>query len=164
MAGWRLAAAIRPLASSPHHAAAVASALSLGRIEPGGRKPVDRRELIAAGATIALVASTSRALAQRGRAWLDHAVPAVGSTVSGSPRELRLYFTMGVATAFSGVQLTSSMGAPIPTSRPASDPSDPQIVIVRFKRPLSRGTYTVSWQMISAYGRPSWGRVRFTVT
>jgi copper resistance protein C len=124
---------------------------------------MDRREFVAAAGTIALVASPSRALAQRGRAWLDHAVPAVGSTVSRSPRELRLYFTMGVVTAFSEVQVTGSTGAPIPASRPVNDPSDQQIVIVRFKRPLSRGTYTVSWQMISAYGRPSWGRFQFTV-
>jgi hypothetical protein len=26
-------------------------------------------------------------------AFLDHAIPGVGMTVSGSPRELRLYFT-----------------------------------------------------------------------
>ncbi|MGH6820473.1 MAG: copper resistance CopC family protein [Methylocella sp.] len=125
---------------------------------------MDRRKFIAAGGTIALFASSSRTLAQRGRAWLDHAVPAVGSTVSGSPRELRFYFTMGVITAFSSVQITSSTGAPVPASRPVNEPYDQQIVIVRFKRALSRGTYTVSWQMISAYGRPSWGRFQFTVT
>ena len=125
---------------------------------------MNRREFIGTGGTIALVASPSRALAQRGRAWLDRAVPGVGLTVSGSPRELRLYFTMGVVTAFSGVQITSSTGAPIPASRLVNDPSDQQIVIVRFKRALSRGTYTVSWHMISAYGRPSWGRFQFTVT
>jgi copper resistance protein C len=79
------------------------------------------------------------------RAFLDHAVPGVGLTVSGSPRELRLYFTMGVVTAFSGVQITSSMGAAIPTSGPVNDPSDQQIVIVRFKRALPPDTYTVSW-------------------
>jgi methionine-rich copper-binding protein CopC len=127
-------------------------------------QPMDRREFIATGGAIALIASPSRALAQRGRAWLDHAVPGVGLTVSGSPRELRLYFTMGVVTAFSEVQVTSSMGAPIPASRPVNDPSDRQIVIVRFKRALSRGTYTVSWHMVSVYGRPSWGRYQFSVT
>jgi methionine-rich copper-binding protein CopC len=125
---------------------------------------MDRRKFIAAGGTIALFASTSQAFAQRGRAFLDHAVPGVGLTVSGSPRELRLYFTMGVITAFSGVQITSSTGAAIPTSGPVNDPSDQQIVIVRFRRALPPDTYTVSWHMVSVYGRPSWGRFQFTVS
>ena len=34
-------------------------------------------------------------------AFLDHAMPGVGLTVSGPVREIRLYYTQGVVTAFS---------------------------------------------------------------
>jgi copper resistance protein C len=125
---------------------------------------MDRREFIAGAGIVAAVASTSPALAQRGRAFLDHAVPGVGLTVSGSPWTLKLYFTMGVVTAFSGVQVTGPTGAVIAASRPVNDPSNQQTVIVRFRHALPLGTYTVSWHMISVYGRPSWGRFQFTVS
>ena len=43
-------------------------------------------------------------------AFLDHAVPGVGMTVSGPVRELRLCYTQGVVTAFSAVSVASSAG------------------------------------------------------
>jgi copper resistance protein C len=97
-------------------------------------------------------------------AFLDHAVPGVGSTVSGSPRELRLYFNLGVVVALSSVQVITSTGAAIPVSRPVNDPSDQQIVIVRLGRALLPGTYTVSWHTASVRGRPASGAYRFTVS
>jgi hypothetical protein len=104
--------------------------------EPYGRKAMDRRELIAVAGSVAAVTSTSPAFAQRGGAFLDHAVPGVGLTVSGPVRELRLNFTMDVVGAFSDVQVTSSTGAVIPASGPAYDPSSQQVVIIKFRRAL----------------------------
>jgi copper resistance protein C len=132
--------------------------------EPYGRKAMDRREFIAVAGSVAAVTSTSPAFAQRGGAFLDHAVPGVGLTVSGPVRELRLNFTMDVVGAFSDVQVTSSTGAVIPASRPAYDPSSQQVVIIKFRRALPPGTYTVRWHMVSAYGRLTWGTFHFTVT
>lgn len=74
-------------------------------------------------------------------AFLDHAVPGVGMTVSGSVRELRLYYTQGVVTAFSHVHVVSSAGAQISVSKPVNDPSDQQTIIVRLGRALGPGTY-----------------------
>jgi copper resistance protein C len=125
---------------------------------------MDRREFIAAAGSAAAVPSTSLAFAQMGGTFLDHAVPGVGFTVSGSPRELRLYFTQGVVTALSRVQVTSSTGAAIPASKPVNDSSDQQIVIVRLGRALPPGTYTVSWRVVSVNGRPASGTFRFTVS
>src|ERR1700730_12836297 len=51
-------------------------------------------------------------------AFLDHGVPGVGMTVSGPVRELRLYYTQGVVTAFSSVSVTNSAGGLIPVSKP----------------------------------------------
>jgi len=126
---------------------------------------MNRRKFIAAAGSVAVVASTSQGFARfRGGAWLDHAVPGVGLTVSGPVRELRLYFNLGVITAFSRVEVTSSTGTRIPTSRPASNPSDQQIVIVRFRRMLPPGAYIVSWHVVSIHERPTSGTFHFTVS
>lgn len=124
---------------------------------------MDRREFIAAAVAAATVALTSQASAQRGGAFLDRAIPGVGLTVSGPPRELRLNFTLGVIAALSDVQVTNASGAAIPASRPVNDPSGQEIVIVRFKRPLPPGTYTVSWRAVSILRRLTWGTFQFTV-
>jgi hypothetical protein len=52
------------------------------------RHPVDRRQFIAAAGSVIAVASASQAFAQMGGAFLDHAVPGVGLTVSGPVRDL----------------------------------------------------------------------------
>jgi hypothetical protein len=71
----------------------------------------------------ALAASLPAPLAHA-HAFLDHAVPGVGLTVSGPVRVLRLYYTQGVVTAFSHVHVVSAAGAQIPVSKPVNDPSD----------------------------------------
>ena len=70
------------------------------------------------------LASSVAATNALAHAFLDRAIPAVGGSVAGSPREIRLYFTQGVVTAFSGVRVTSESGAPVPTGRLVNDPSD----------------------------------------
>ncbi|QBR70500.1 hypothetical protein CU048_03535 [Beijerinckiaceae bacterium] len=111
--------------------------------------------------SLALAFAADTALAH---AFLDRSVPPVGGTVSGSPREIRLYFTQGVVTAFSGVQVTSESGASIPVGRPVNDPSDRSIVIVRLGQGLRPGSYTVSWHVVSVDTHPSQGTFRFTVS
>jgi len=97
-------------------------------------------------------------------AFLDRATPSVGGTVSGSPREVRLYFTQGVVAAFSGVQIVSEAGTAVPTGRMAVDPSNQTVVTVRLGRALPPGTYTVSWHVVSVDTHPTQGSFRFTVT
>jgi methionine-rich copper-binding protein CopC len=115
--------------------------------------------LIAAAFASSLATASASA-----HAFLDHAVPGVGMTVSGSPHELRLYFTQGVVTAFSGVSVVSSTGASIPASKPVNDPSDQQTLIVRLGRALGPGTYTVSWHVVSVDTHPTSGTFHFTVS
>ena len=80
---------------------------------------MDRRDFIVAAGSVTAVASASQASEwfMRG-AFLDHAVPGVGLTVSGPVHEVTLYFDLGVIAALSSVQVISSTGAPVPTSRP----------------------------------------------
>ncbi len=126
---------------------------------------MDRRKFIAAAGRIAAFAPASQAYARfGGGAFLDHAAPGVGLTVSGSPRELRLHFDLGVVADLSSVQVITSTGALIPVSKPVNDPSDQQIVIVRLGRALPPGTYTVRWHMVSVNKRPTSGTFHFTVS
>jgi methionine-rich copper-binding protein CopC len=126
---------------------------------------MDRRELIAAIASVAAVAQAPQALARfRGGAILDHAVPGVGLTVSGPVHEVRLYFDLGVIAAWSSVQVVNAAGAAVVASPPVNDPSDQQILVVRLKRALPRGTYKVSWHAVSIHERPTSGTFRFTVS
>ena len=113
---------------------------------------------------IAVLASSSAATAAFAHAFLDHAVPGVGMTVSGPVRELRLWYTQGVVTAFSAVSVASSSGGAIPASRPVNDPSNQQIVIVRLGRALGPGSYTVSWRALSVDTHTTTGTFHFTVT
>ena len=126
---------------------------------------MDRRKFIAGAGSVAAFAQASQAYAWfRPGVILDHAVPGVGLIVSGSPRELTLYFDLGVIAALSSVQIITSSGAAIPVSKPVNDPSDQQIVIVRLGRALPPGTYMVSWHMVSVHRRPASGTYRFTVS
>jgi len=126
---------------------------------------MDRRKFIAAAGSVAAFAPASQAYARfGGGAFLDHAVPGVGLTVSGSPSELRLHFDLGVVADLSSVQVITSTGAAIPVSKPVNDPSDQQIVIVRLGRALPPGTYTVTWHMVSVNKRPTSGTFHFTVS
>ena len=48
---------------------------------------------------VAFLASSLAATAALAHAFLDHATPGVGTTVSGSPSELVISFTQGVVVA-----------------------------------------------------------------
>jgi hypothetical protein len=127
------------------------------------RKPRSGR-LENALAAIVLLACTLVAPSASAHAFLDRATPSVGGTVSGSPREVRLFFTQGVVAAFSGVRIVSEAGTAIPTGRVTVDPSDPTVVTVRLGRRLPPGTYTVTWHVVSVDTHPMQGSFRFNVT
>ena len=112
-------------------------------------------------AALAFPLATTAAFAH---ALLDHAVPGVGMTVSGSPREIRLFFSQGVVTSFSHVHVVSAAGTSIPASKLGNDPSDQSIVIVRLGRALGPGTYSVSWYVVSVDTHATQGTFSFTVT
>ncbi|MGH6794932.1 MAG: copper resistance protein CopC [Methylocella sp.] len=113
---------------------------------------------------VAALAAPLAATAAFAHAFLDHAVPGVGETVSGPVRVLRLYFTQGVVTAFSHVHVVSAAGANIPVSKPVNDPSDQQTVIIHLGRALGPGTYSVSWHVVSVDTHTTQGTFTFTVS
>ena len=101
--------------------------------------------------TVAVLAMLSAAMpagAASAHAFLDHAVPAVGGTVSAAPAEVRLFFSEAIEPLFSGVELTTADGAAIPTDATVVDPHDPMQLVLKVP-PLTPGRYRVRWHVVS---------------
>ena len=81
-------------------------------------------------------------------AFLDHASPAVGSSVPASPPVVTLWFTQDLEPAFSSVTVTDEAGQRVDLGKaqiPQDNPEELQIGL----KPLMPGTYLVSWHVVS---------------
>ena len=95
-------------------------------------------------------------------AFLDHASPAVGSSVPASPPVVTLWFTQDLEPAFSGVTVTDEAGQRVDLGKaqiPQGSPDELQIGL----KPLPPGTYTVSWHVVSVDTHPTEGTFTFEV-
>ncbi|MGA3302347.1 MAG: copper homeostasis periplasmic binding protein CopC [Methylovirgula sp.] len=95
-------------------------------------------------------------------AFLDHATPAVGSTVQGSPSEFSLTFTQNIVAGFSGVSLKAENGNGVPLGK--ASVSDGNTLHARLGHALKPGTYVVSWHVVSVDTHHTQGSFKFTVT
>jgi methionine-rich copper-binding protein CopC len=110
----------------------------------------------------ALIAPGLSATAARAHAFLDHAVPPVGGTVSASPPEIRLYFSEAIETRFSRIELTSLDGRPVNTGQASVDPRD-QMQFVLTVPALPFGRYKVTWHVVSVDTHPTQGDFTFEI-
>ena len=95
-------------------------------------------------------------------AFLDHASPAVGSSVPTAPIVLTLWFTQDLEPAFSSVTVTNESGERVDLGNaqiPQGSPAELQIGL----KPLPRGTYLVSWHVVSVDTHPTEGTFTFEV-
>jgi methionine-rich copper-binding protein CopC len=81
-------------------------------------------------------------------AFLDRATPAVGSTVRGSPGEVRLRFTQELEPAFSTVRVLDANGRQVDRGDKQVDPNDRTVLRVSLST-LPPGTYRVLWRVLS---------------
>ncbi len=109
--------------------------------------------------TLSLVLIASPAVAQA-HAFLDHASPRVGSTVTSAPGEVRLWFTQALEPKFSAAQLRSSSGQVIGAG--SVDAGDPKQIIIRVHT-LPAGSYKVFWKVLSVDTHRSEGSFGFEV-
>lgn len=93
-------------------------------------------------------------------AFLDHAVPGVGTTVGTSPAELELTFTEDLVPAFSGVHVTGPSGV-VAIGKPVFGPANS--LHVRLLHALKPGAYMVSWHVVSVDTHRTQGTYKFTV-
>jgi len=101
-------------------------------------------------------------VAVRAHAFLDHADPAVGSTVPAPPTVIHLWFTQELEPAFSWVTVTDRSGASLNDGPSAIDPGNKSELNVKLK-PLPAGTYTVKWHALSVDTHTTEGDFTFQV-
>lgn len=94
-------------------------------------------------------------------AFLEHAKPAVGSTVEASPATLELRFTEGVEPAFSTIEVVD-LGRHATVQVGTVEHPDAATLSVALPR-LSPGEYEVRWKIVSVDTHETEGRFRFHV-
>jgi copper resistance protein C len=95
-------------------------------------------------------------------AFLDHASPAVGSTVPTAPETVTMWFTQELEPAFTTATVIDASGNTVDTGPAKVDPKDPTELRVALKK-LSPGTYTVSWHALSIDTHTTTGHFTFEV-
>lgn len=94
-------------------------------------------------------------------AFLDHASPAVGATVS-APKEVSIWFTEQVEPAFSRIEVTDGAGNRVDEGGTHIDAANHELLHVAV-RPLPPGTYKVTWHVVSVDTHHTQGDFTFTV-
>ena len=116
------------------------------------------------GTILALVAALAigAAPAAQAHALLDHASPAVGSTVPTSPTSVTLSFTENLKPNLSSILVTDQGGQRVDLGSaqvPQGQPAQLQVGL----KPLPAGTYTVIWHVVSVDTEPTQGKFTFEV-
>ncbi len=96
-------------------------------------------------------------------AFLDHAAPAVGSTVRTPPAQVKLWFTQQLEPAFSTLRVVDQSKKRIDRGDAKVDPGDPRILEVSVPA-LAPGRYRVVWRVLSADTHVTEGDFTFDVT
>ena len=97
-----------------------------------------------------------------GHAFVDHAEPAVGSTVDASPAEIKIWFTEKLEPSFSQIQLFDHHGKPVTQSKATVDSDDPSLLKLSIPA-LTPGEYKVSWKVMSVDTHVTVGTFTFIV-
>jgi len=114
---------------------------------------------------IAMVLGVGLALAPiaaLAHAHLDHANPAVGSTVAQSPKEVSLWFTEALEAKFSTIEVRDAQGRSVQAG-PATLARDNTAQLRVPLKPLSPGTYKVIWRVLSVDTHRTQGDFTFRV-
>jgi len=110
-----------------------------------------------------VVAWTASAAAPAGaHAFLDHATPAVGSTVHGSPPRVELWFTQELEPAFSTVRVLDQGNHRQDKGDAQVTPGDTARLQVSLPQ-LAPGRYRVEWRVLSVDTHVTEGDFTFVV-
>lgn len=94
-------------------------------------------------------------------AFLDHANPKVGNTVTSAPKEVVLWFTQQLEPAFSSIEVRNAQGASV-TAGKATAGGDRTQLRVPLKA-LPPGSYKVIWRVLSVDTHRTDGSFTFRV-
>ena len=104
------------------------------------------------------IAVVGLSAAAEAHAMLDHASPAVGSTVGSSPRQVTLYFTQALEPKFSGAEVRNASGARVDKGKSVSGN------VMRLSvGSLPSGSYSVTWHVLSVDTHTTQGSYSFHV-
>lgn len=92
-------------------------------------------------------------------AFLDHAAPVVGSTVHGSPSQIKLWFTQTLEPAFSTVRVLDAANRQVDKSDAKAAAALLQVSVP----PLAPGRYRVVWRVLSTDTHVTEGDFTFDV-
>jgi copper resistance protein C len=113
------------------------------------------RKLLIISLLIAPLATT----AAQAHAFLDHASPAVGSSVSSAPSQVVLTFTQNLEASFSTATVTGPGGASVAAGK-AQVSGNTMTIGLKGSGP---GTYKVHWHALSVDTHTTEGSFSFTV-
>jgi copper resistance protein C len=115
---------------------------------------------ILALATFALASTvTSSAFAH---AKLQSSDPQAGSTLAGTPKQVRLKFNEALEPAFSKIKVTGPQNNEIPVTATTVDKADPTVMTAPLPA-LSSGEYHIQWSTMTHDGHKAKGEVAFKV-
>jgi copper resistance protein C len=95
-------------------------------------------------------------------AFLDHAVPAVGSTVAAAPSQVLMFFTQDLEPAFTGAIIVGPDGQQISTGSATVDPQNKAELVLNLLK-LMPGHYKVSWHALSVDTHRTEGSFSFDI-
>jgi copper resistance protein C len=95
-------------------------------------------------------------------AFLDHAEPKVGSTITNSPSEIKIWYTQELEPAFSSIEVKNAQGKEVDKKDVHVDDKDKSLLIVSLPK-LPAGTYTVTWHVVSVDTHRTQGHFKFTI-
>ncbi|HEY5297892.1 MAG TPA: copper resistance CopC family protein [Verrucomicrobiae bacterium] len=95
-------------------------------------------------------------------AFLDHAEPKVGGTVTNSPTEIKIWFTQNLEPAFSTLEVQDAQGKEVDKKDARLDLKNKSLFAVSLPQ-LPAGTYTVVWHAVSVDTHKTQGRFEFTI-
>lgn len=95
-------------------------------------------------------------------AFLDHALPAVGSTVASAPKQVQLFFTQDLEPAFTGATIADANGQAVATGPAVFDPQNKAEMVLNLP-PLSSGHYKVTWHALSVDTHRTEGSFSFDI-
>lgn len=95
-------------------------------------------------------------------AQLDHASPAVGSTVAQPPKEVALWFTEALEPKFSTIEVRDAQGTAVQAGPATLARGNTAQLRVPVKL-LAPGTYTVIWRVLSIDTHRTQGKFIFRV-
>ena len=118
---------------------------------------INRSIVAAVGVGVALLP-----VAVLAHAHLDHASPAIGSTVAQPPNEVSLWFTEALEAKFSTIEVRDAQGRPVQAGPATLARSNTAQLRVPLKV-LPPGTYKVIWRVLSVDTHRTEGDFTFRV-